>query len=50
MSDTFRHYPRGLASNILRNNAYKISYILKKMKVNITERRQNGDRMALNGH
>ena len=37
-----------LAWNILRNNAYKISY-KKKRKVNITERRRNGDWMALNG-
>ena len=40
----------GLASNIYKNNAYKISYIRKKRKVNITERRRNGDWMALNGH
>ena len=45
MSVTFKHYPGSLASNIWWNNAYKISYIR-----NITERRRNGDWMALNGH
>ena len=29
---------------------YKISYIRKKRKLNITERRRNGDWMTLNGH
>ena len=43
--------PGDLESNTLRNNAYKISYIYtEKRKVNITERRQNGDWMALTGH
>ena len=42
--------PRELESNIWRNNAYKISYIRKKRKVNITERRRNGDWMTLNGN
>ena len=39
-----------LETNIWRNHAYKISYIRKKRKMNITERRRNGDWMALNGH
>ena len=42
--------PGNLASNIWRNNAYKISYLRKKRKANITERRRNGDWIALNGH
>ena len=37
--------PGNLASNIWRNNAYKISYLRKKRKANITERRRNGDWM-----
>ena len=41
--------PADLASNIWRNNAYKISYIRKERRANITERRRNGDWMALNG-
>ena len=43
--------PEDLVSNILRNNAYKICYIYgKKKRAKITERRRNGDWMALKGH
>ena len=42
--------PGDLTSNIWRNNAYKISYIRKERRANITERRRNSDWMALNGH
>ena len=34
------------AWNIWRNNAYKVSYIRKKRRANITERRRNGDWMV----
>ena len=34
------------AWNIWRNNAYKVSYIRKKRRANITERRWNGDGMV----
>ena len=42
--------PGNLASKIWRTNAYKLSYIRKERRANITERWRNGDWMALNGH
>ena len=42
--------PGDLASNIWRYNAYKTSYIRKERRAKITERRRNGDWMALKGY
>ena len=44
-----RHYPGDLRSDILRNNAHKITYIRKKRKVNVTEKRRNGGWMPSEG-
>ena len=41
---------RFLWSDILKFNSYNTIYIRKNIKVNITERRQNGDWMTLTGN
>ena len=41
---------RFLWSDILKYNSYNTSYIRKNIKVNIIERRQNGDWMILTGN
>ena len=36
----------GVRSDLVRNNAHRISSKRKKRKVNISKRRRNGDRMV----